>query len=149
MIIVARGGGSPEDLWAYNEEPVARAIYASPIPVVSAVGHETDFTIADFVADRRAPTPSAAAEIVAPDRAEESARVRGLVAAGGQIAQSRLARMQQRLSESQTRLAVAAPDPGALRVELHRRLQGIERRAAAAMSQRAAALAASRANWRR
>jgi exodeoxyribonuclease VII large subunit len=75
VIIVGRGGGSIEDLWAFNEEPVARAIYESEIPVVSAVGHETDYTIADFVADYRAPTPSAAAEIVAAESSDLAARI--------------------------------------------------------------------------
>ena len=77
VLIVGRGGGSAEDLWAFNEEMLARAIFASQIPIVSAVGHETDFTIADYVADRRAATPSMAAEIVVPDKRELQGFLRG------------------------------------------------------------------------
>jgi len=78
VLIVGRGGGSLEDLWAFNEEMVARAIFASKIPVVSAVGHEIDFCISDFVADVRAATPSAAAELVAPEAAEIKRQLQGL-----------------------------------------------------------------------
>lgn len=78
VIILGRGGGCIEDLWAFNEEKVARAIFSSRIPIISAVGHETDYTIADFVADVRAPTPSAAAEIAVPDRQELLNHIRWL-----------------------------------------------------------------------
>ena len=97
VLIVGRGGGSLEDLWSFNEEAVARAIYASPIPIVSAVGHEVDVTIADFVADLRAPTPTAAAELCTPDRDELLSVISGIEYAGTQIMKSALARLRREI----------------------------------------------------
>ena len=109
LIIVARGGGSLEDLWPFNEEAVARAIRASRVPVVSGVGHETDFTIADFAADVRAPTPSGAAEIAVPDRAELGAHVARLRGRLAQVARRQLQERRLRLDERERALRRLSP----------------------------------------
>lgn len=109
VILCGRGGGSMEDLWAFNEEVVARAIYGSAIPVISAVGHEPDVTIADFAADLRAPTPSGAAELAVPDRAEYALSVRTLDTRLRTAAHKQLQIRRQRLTALQERLELRTP----------------------------------------
>lgn len=112
VIIVGRGGGSLEELWAFNTEEVARAIFASPVPVISAVGHETDYTIADFVADVRAATPSAAAELVWPDRHELLQQLDGLMLRLRLALTRQLERDRQRLERVQASQVFQRPFDG-------------------------------------
>ena len=127
LIIVARGGGSPEDLWAYNEEPVARAIFASDIPIISAVGHETDVSIADHVADRRArphhppppksPSPTEPKKLPAsPDSARQSTR----------SSTNRIVDLTQRSLLRRERLERSAPHPPTMRIEVNRQQQHLD-----------------------
>ena len=132
VMIVSRGGGSLEEMQAFNSEPLARAIFASVVPVVSAVGHETDWTIADFVADRRAPTPSAAAEIIAPDRLAVSIRLGVAAGTMDSVARQRIALWRDGLRAEVQTIERRAP-----RIDAERqRLDEITRRGRTAMDNR-------------
>lgn len=120
VLVLARGGGSLEDLWAFNDEHLARAIAASPVPIVSAVGHETDFSLSDFAADVRAPTPSVAAELMVPHRDDLLHRLRILEARLLNLQGQRLRQAMQRTDRAQLRLNAWKPRA---RLELLRRRQ--------------------------
>ena len=137
VLITGRGGGSMEDLWAFNDERVARMIYASEIPVVSAVGHEPDVTISDFVADRRAATPSNAAEIVAPDQQELRQRLDAM-----QLRMLQSLQKQLQVDRRQVQLLSQArvlQDPMNYVLERRTRLAQLQKQLASAMRQRLAA----------
>lgn len=129
VIIVARGGGSMEELWAFNEEPVARAVFGSLVPIVSAIGHETDVTLCDYVADVRAPTPSAAAELVARDRHTIRNLISHRLEATAGAINRRLARERDRVAS-----LLARSERGAIDINRQRqRIDDFERRALHAM----------------
>ena len=128
IVLVTRGGGSLEDLWAFNDEQLARAIVASPVPVVSAVGHETDFSLADFAADLRAPTPSVAAELLVPNHGDLSVRLQGLQRRLSALQLQSLRQSMQRADRAVLRLQAMRPQARLLLLqrrqqEAHRRLE--------------------------
>ena len=123
-LLLTRGGGSLEDLWSFNTEPVARAIFNSNLPIVAAVGHETDVTIADFVADLRAPTPSAAAEVISPDIDAWQSRLSGLESHLIRIGRQTQTALAQRITHLQKRLR----HPGQRLQDWHQRLDDLEAR---------------------
>ncbi len=125
VAIVARGGGSLEDLWAFNEEIVARAMFASNVPVISAIGHETDTTIADFVADRRAPTPSAAAEIVAPDIRDLGGYVMGYAARIDKVIGRTVRDSRSQFEMGVDRMSLRVPDTTAPRQRIDELLKRV------------------------
>lgn len=148
LIITGRGGGSIEDLWAFNDERVARAIYASEIPVISAVGHEPDVTISDYVADRRASTPSNAAEIAVPDQNEILELLRSFEIRGSQALNKQLSQLRERLISYREKRVLSDPSAGFdnRRIGLDRfrdRLCAAQERNLAAKKQRFVSLASS------
>lgn len=126
VIILGRGGGSAEDLWCFNDEGLARTIAASGIPIISAVGHEVDFSISDFVADCRAATPSAAAEMATPDRADLERHVRSLFGRMNSVLDSQLTQNRRRMTDLASRRVLTAPG-GAVRLR-RERLEGLSDR---------------------
>jgi exodeoxyribonuclease VII large subunit len=130
VLIMGRGGGSLEDLWAFNDEQLARAIADSPIPIVSAVGHEVDFTIADFVADLRAPTPSGAAELVVPDREDWLRVVKSMAMRISRLGRRTVEDLAQTLDWLSRRLVQTSPSATLQRSST--RLAGLNRRLSAA-----------------
>jgi exodeoxyribonuclease VII large subunit len=126
LIILGRGGGSIEDLWAFNDEQVARVVYRSPVPIVTGVGHETDSTIADFVADVRAPTPSAAAELAVPDQAEARTWIASHLAATTEAALARI--RETRTATDHVQRALSRLTPMARLAQDRQRVDGLQQR---------------------